>query len=232
MDLSNDVYKVTGDISHKSFAIKQGECMSFDELKAKWQSHDHGMQLTIDPGLLLNEVRRNHRAFELQLWKRDVNEVLASALITIVFAVLGVLLREWSLFLCAVGSLFVGLFFVFDRLKQRRLRSAASENSLQSTIDASLADLQHQIWLLKNVFWWYLLPLLPGITLFLISTSWQSRSGELAEQLVIVGVAGICAIAFWYVHRINQREVIRTLEPRRIELEALRASLSSIAANT
>jgi hypothetical protein len=202
--------------------------MSFDDLKAKWQSHDHGIQLNIDANLLMNEVRRNHRALELQLWLRDLNEIIAAALITCVFATLAVLMGQWTLLFCAAGTLFVGLFFIFDRVKQRRRRSVF-EDSLQLTIDASLAQVQHQIWLLRNVLWWYLLPLVPGIVLFLVSTAWQSRGNGLAEQLVIAGVAAICAAAFWLAYRINQREIIRTLEPRRIELEALRASLNSSA---
>lgn len=199
--------------------------MNFDDLQSKWQSHDHGMQINIDAKLLLNEVRRNHRAFELQLWWRDINEIMAAFLISCVFTTLAVLMGQWTLLLCAAGSLFVGLFFIFDRLKQRRQRSAAHD-SLPSTIDESLKQIQHQIWLLRNILWWYLLPLVPGMVLFLISVSWESRGNGLAEQLVILGVAGICAFAFWIVHRINQREITRTLEPRRIELEELRDSLS------
>ncbi len=38
--------------------------MSFEDLQSKWQSHDHCMPLRIDPSLLLNEVRRSHRAME------------------------------------------------------------------------------------------------------------------------------------------------------------------------
>lgn len=122
------------------------------------------------------------------------------------------------------GVSFVGFFFIFDRLKQRRERS--TEDSLQSTIDMALEQIQHQIGLMRNLLWWYLLPLAPGIVLFLLSASWQARGNGLAEQLVIAGVAAICAIAFWQVQRINRREIIRTLEPRRLELEKLRASLS------
>jgi hypothetical protein len=200
--------------------------MSFDDLQAKWKEHDHGVQLIVDVKVLLNEVRRNHRALGLQLWQRDVNEIAAAALITCVLATLAVLMGQWTLLLCAAGSLFVGLFFILDRVKQRRRRSSV-ECSLHSTVDASIEQVQHQIWLLRNVLWWYLLPLVPGIVLFLASASWQSRGSGLGEQLVIAGVASICAIAFWLVYRANQREITRTLEPRRVELEELRASLSS-----
>lgn len=200
--------------------------MSFDDLQAKWQAHDHGIRLNIDADLLLKEVRRNHRALELQLWQRDFGEIVAAVLITGVFVTLAVLMHQWTLLLCAAGSLFVGLFFVFDRVKQRRQRSVLGD-SLQSTIEASLAEVQHQIWLLRNILWWYLLPLVPGLVAFLVTTSWQTPGSGLAEQIVIAVVGLICAGAFWSVYRINQREIKRTLEPRRIELEELRSRLSS-----
>jgi hypothetical protein len=119
----------------------------------------------------------------------------------------------------------VGLFFVFDRLKHPRAQTVVGD-SLHSTIEASLLQVQHQIWLLRNVLWWYLLPLVPGITAFLVSTSWQSRGSGVAEQIVIAIVGLICAVMFWYAHRLNQREIRVSLEPRRVELEELRTRLS------
>ncbi|MBL8892442.1 MAG: hypothetical protein JNL67_20875 [Planctomycetaceae bacterium] len=206
--------------------IEQGEPMSFDDLKSKWLAHDHGIPLDINAELLLREVRRNHRALELQLWQRDFGEVVAAALITAVFATLAVSLHEWSLLLCAAGSLVVGCFFVVDRWRQR-LRRSSFGDSLISTIEASLLEVEHQIWLLRNILWWYLLPLVPGIVTFLATTSWQASGEGLAQQVIIVVVGFICAAAFWSVYRINQREVKVTLEPRRIELEELRSRLDS-----
>jgi hypothetical protein len=133
---------------------------------------------------------------------------------------------QWSLFLGAAGSLFVGIFLVFDRLKQRRQRSTVAD-SLTSAIDASLVQVQHQIWLLRNIHWWDLLPLVPRLVAFLVSTSRESLGNGLADQLVIAFVGLICLLAFWGVYWINQLEITRNLEPRRMELEELRTSLSS-----
>ncbi len=199
--------------------------MSFEELQARWQAHDHEGQLNIDSDALLEEVRRNQRDFEKRLWRRDFCEVTAAALVTFVFGTLAVLMDQWSLFLGAAGSLFVGIFLVFDRLKQRRQRSTVAD-SLPSAIDASLVQVQHQIWLLRNILWWYLLPLVPGPVAILAFTFWQSRGNGLADQLVIAFVGLICLLVFWCVYWINQREIARNLEPRRKELEELRASLA------
>ncbi len=202
--------------------------MSFEDLQSKWQSHDHCMPLRIDPSLLLNEVRRSHRAMEVELWQRDFTEMVAATIVTIAFTCFAIVLREWTLFVCAIGGLYVGLFFVFDRIKQARRRSAA-EQTLLSIIEASLIQVNHQIWLLKNVFWWGLLPLIPGLVAFLGSAAWQSRHEGIVGQIIIAVVGIICVATFWYIYRLNLREVRINLEPRRAELEALKASLDQSA---
>jgi len=200
--------------------------MSFDEWQARWQAHDHGGQLNIDSDALLEEVLRNQSDFEKRMWRRDFGEVTAAVLVTFIFGTLAVLMDQWSLFLGAAGSLFVGIFMVFDRLKQRWQRTTVAD-SLPSAINASLVQVQHQIWLLRNILWWYLLPLVPGLVAILVSTSRESQGNGLADQLVIAFVGLICLLAFWGVYWLNQREITRNLEPRRMELEELRASLSS-----
>ncbi len=198
--------------------------MSFDDVQANWQAHDHPTRLNIDADLLLKEVSRNHRSMESALIQRDLAEVIAAAIVTGGFGCLAVLMREWSLFLCAAGGLFVGAFFVADRFIQRR-RRAVPGVSLHSYIQASLAQVDHQIWLLRNIFWWYLLPLVPGIFAFLASLAWKTPRNGTVEQLIIASVGAICVASFWLAYRINLRAVKNTFEPRRIELEALFASL-------
>ena len=126
--------------------------MGFDDLQSKWQSHDHGTRLNVDADLLLNEVRRNHRTLSSSLFYRDMVEVAAAVVVTGVFGFMAVKLNEWSLYLCSAGGLFVGTYFVVGRWIQHR-RRPVSDDSLQSCIEASLAQVNHQIWLLKNICW-------------------------------------------------------------------------------
>ncbi len=198
--------------------------MSFDELQNKWQSHDHGRQLNLDADLLLQEVRRNHRTLESSLLYRDVVEVVAAVIVTCVFGYFAICLNEWSLYLCAFGGLFVGGFFIVDRWIQRR-RRRTSDDSLQNCIRASLVQVNHQIWLLKNIIWWYLLPLGFGVIAFLASISWKMCNGGIAAQLIVLAILLGCLYAFWGVYRLNQSAVQRVFIPRREELELLLTSL-------
>lgn len=198
--------------------------MNFDDLQSTWQSHDHGTRLSIGASLLLNEVRRNHQALESSLLRRDIVEVVTAIVLTGVFGVLAVRLNEWTLLLCSFGCLFVGTFFVVDRWLQSR-RRPVSDDSLQSCIQASLVQVHHQIWLLKNIFWWYMLPLIPGMAVFLVTVAWKLREAGLVGLLLVAAVGLFSALVFWGVYLLNQQGVKKSLEPRLAELEVLLASL-------
>ena len=198
--------------------------MSFDDLQSKWQSHDHGTRLNLDADLLLTEVRRNHRELESSLFQRDLVEVVAAAIVTGVFGYIAVLRNEWSLYLCSFGGLFVGVFLIVDRWVQHR-RRPASDDSLQTCIQASLVQVNHQIWLLKNIIWWYLMPLSIGVVAFLGSIAWKERDAGLRHHIGLFIFAGVCVLIFWGVYWLNQKAAKKTFEPRRDELESLLASL-------
>ena len=56
--------------------------------------------------------------------------------------------------------------------KQRPLEAG---DPLSRRVESSLAQVEHQIWLLRNVLWWYLLP--PGLAIltFFAQIAWSSE---------------------------------------------------------
>jgi hypothetical protein len=202
--------------------------MSFDDLQSKWQSHDHGTQLPVDTDQLLKEVQRKHRALQSSLLWRDIGEVFAAVIVTIVFGVMAVKLNEWTLWLCSFGGLFVGMYFVVDRwIQSRRHPRPTADDSLQTYIQALLVQVDHQIWLLKNIFWWYEFPIMAGLAAFLGSVGWRTRSGGPAGLILMASVGLVCVLAFWRVYVFNQQAIKKTLEPRRDELNMLLNNLKS-----
>lgn len=200
--------------------------MNLEEYESQWRAHDHGGQPPEDTSLILNQVRMQHRDFERKLVQRDISEVAAAVLVAGFFGAQGFWLRSWPMLLCAAGGVFVGAFFIIDRVIQSGRRPKVEDTTI-SYLTASLAQVKHQIWLLRNVFWWYLLPLVPGLAVFLGLSIWDARRQGIGEQVVALAVAAICAAAFWVVFRINQREVRNSLEPQRQELEAMLQRLES-----
>jgi hypothetical protein len=203
--------------------------MNFEELQKAWQSQGHGPQLALDANLLLKEVQRNQWHFEAVLFWRDTREVGVAAGLTVLFLFWSIKDRVWSLNWLALACLWVGIFMLVDRWRQRRKRPVTND-PLRSCIEASLIQVNHQIWLLKNVFWWYLLPLAIGAGIFIISLAWEIPIEGRVSRSEMVGLllgssAIICGLSFWFVYWLNQLAVRKHLEPRRQELESLLAGL-------
>ena len=198
--------------------------MNFEELQKAWQSQNPGATVTINTDLLLKEVRCNQHHFWMTIFWRDAREVGVAAFLTWLFLHWAIRDREWSLYLLSFSCFGVGLFMLVDRWLQRRKRPVTND-PLRSCIEASLLQVNHQIWLLKNVFWWYLLPLAAAIGISICAGIWRTRQAgfSVMKGWVVFVLFGV--LIYWGVYWLNQFVVRKHLEPRRQELESLLASL-------
>jgi hypothetical protein len=198
--------------------------MNFEELQKAWQSQNPGATVTINTDLLLKEVRCNQHHFWMTIFWRDAREVGVAAFLTWLFLHWAIRDREWSLYLLSFSCFGVGLFMLVDRWLQRRKRPVTNE-ALRGCIEASLLQVNHQIWLLKNVFWWYLLPLAAAIGISICAGIWRTRQAgfSVMKGWVVFVLFGV--LIYWGVYWLNQFAVKKYLEPRRQELESLLASL-------
>jgi len=198
--------------------------MNFEELQKAWQSQNPGATVTINTDLLLKEVRRNQHHFWMTIFWRDAREVGVAAFLTWLFLHWAIRDREWSLYLLSFSCFGMGLFMLVDRWLQRRKRPVTND-PLRSCIEASLLQVNHQTWLLKNVFWWYLLPLAAAIGISICAGIWRTRQAgfSVMKGWVVFVLFGV--LIYWGVYWLNQFAVKKYLEPRRQELESLLASL-------
>jgi hypothetical protein len=93
---------------------------------------------------------------------------------------------------------------------------------LRSSVERSLVQVEHQIWLLRNVFWWYLLP--PGVPMmiWLAHFSWSSGRHSIVGAIAAFGVMALFFLLVgWFIYWLNQYAVRKQLEPRRKELQTL-----------
>ena len=199
--------------------------MNFEELQEAWQSQDTSAKVTIRADALLKEVRRKQRQFRATIFWRDVRELGVAAFLTWLFLHWAIRDREWSLYLLSLACASVGIFMLGDRWVQRK-RQPAANDSVRSCVEASLMQVNHQIWLLKNVVWWYLLPIQIGLAALIGSVAWQARSAGLAVIMGLAAFALVCGLLGWGVYHLNQIAVRKSLEPRRQELETLLSSLN------
>ncbi len=199
--------------------------MNPDNFQQAWQSQSSQTRLTNDAELLLKEVRRNQQYFTAMIFWRDVREVGTALLLVPLWLCLGVKFSlPWTWYLTVPVLVWFAGYMLADRMRQGRQPPEPGE-PLRQRVQSSLAQVEHQIWLLRNIVWWYLLPLALSILAFFGQVAWQVRSGGWLVALVVAGVVVIGVIILAGVYRLNQSAVRTELMPRRQELEALLMSL-------
>ncbi len=197
-----------------------------DDLQQAWQEQASRTRITIDSDLLLKEVQGSQRTFRYMIFWRDFREI-AIALILLPYWFYAGLTKSlpWTWYLTVPALIWVIVFIVVDRIRHKRKPSDPGE-PLRQGVQESLRQVEHQIWLLRNVFWWYLLPFIISIMAFFAQIAWSSRSnGWLPALILFLGRSAFLAALYWFVYYINQRAVRKQLEPRRQELLALLAGL-------
>ena len=196
-----------------------------DELKKAWQSQAAPPRLTLKTEFVLNVVRRNERQFAAIIYCRDLREVGVALLLVPAWIIYGIKTSSpWSWYLTVPTLLWIAGFMIADRVRQRRRRPGPGE-TLRSSIEHSLAQVEHQIWLLRNIFWWYLLPPFTALMIFPAHLAWRSRAGGLEAMAPYGVIACFFVLVAWFIYWLNQFAVRKDLEPRRRELRMLLGSL-------
>jgi len=196
-----------------------------DELKRAWQSQAAAPRLTLDAELVIKEVRRNEQQFAAMIYCRDLREVGVALVMVPVWIYIGIRMSSiWTWYLEIPALIWIAGFMVVDRIRQRP-QKAAPGDTLRSTIENSLAQVKHQMWLLRNILWWYLLPLGSGVIIWTAHLAWRARSGgfEMMAPYAVISVFFVLVGVF--VYWLNQHAMRKQLEPRRKELQDLLGSL-------
>ncbi|MBM3845627.1 MAG: hypothetical protein FJ405_04995 [Verrucomicrobia bacterium] len=197
-----------------------------DEWKKAWQSQSPPQRLTLDPELLLNEVRRNERQFASTISWRDVREVAVSLLLVPVWVYLGV--RQslpWSWYVVIPALVWVAGFMLVDRARQCRHQPAPGDD-LYTSVKKSLAQVEHQILLLRNIHWWYLLPIFAALMVWPVHHAWNTRDNGWLSLAELAGMTFTFLLVFGFIYWLNQYAVRKQLIPRQQELQALLEALA------
>ena len=122
--------------------------------------------------------------------------------------------RDWTDCLVALACFGVGVFMVVDRLLQRRKQPRRSD-SLVGCVETSLHQVNHQIWLLKNVFWWYLLPLSAALGVSGSPCPVGMRATGTCQLIGWCVYVVVFVLLDWFIYWLNQAAVKKSLEPRK-----------------
>jgi hypothetical protein len=199
-----------------------------DELQRIWRSQG---EVTLDPTALAETLRRHDQTFGRMISLRDMREIGVSLVLIPIWIGMGLFMPNpspWTWWLAIPALIWVAGFMFVDRRRQQRAAPAAGA-SLRNGLDYSLSQVEHQIWLLRNIAWWYLLPLGIPIALFFVQVTvqaadrshtplWQALLGAAGPVGTLIGVYG-------FIYWLNQYAVRKQLEPLRERLESALAAL-------
>jgi hypothetical protein len=162
------------------------------------------------------EVRGLAERFERTISRRNRREYAASAVVVVWFSV-------WAWFarsaLVALGGWLVALaalWIVFYLHRRGNARRLAGEQDVMSGLEFTRSELVRQRDLLRTVWWWYLLPFMPGMLLIHVGYSLEHP-----ERWSLRALGIFVAVTFVGIGLLNQR-VARKLQRRIDDLDAVR----------
>jgi len=201
--------------------------MQPDELQQAWQAQAARSQVTVDPDLLRQQVQRNQRDFGATILRRDVLEVAVGVLLLPYWVYKGLTSSlPWTWWLTVPAILWVIGYFLVDRIRYPQTPSDPNAPLLQ-VVKNSLSQVEHQIWLLRNVFWWYLLPFTISILTFFAHNAWLSSNSWLEAFAIATPMFAFLVVLYGFLDYVNQRAIHTDLAPRRDELRALLAGFET-----
>ena len=204
--------------------------MDSDYYQQAWQAQTSRTRVTVDADLLLTEVRRSQREFRSTIFWRDFREVGVGLLLLVAWPLLGMIpLTPWTWYLTMPVLVWMIGFMLLYRWRYGP-KPLAPDSTLIDCARNSLTELENQIWLLRNVFWWYLLPPSISISAFFAHVIWlrsENWLDALGRSTIFIPFIITYSVVYWA----NLYAVGKQLEPRRQELLTLLASLGDETTN-
>ena len=204
--------------------------MNFEDLQKAWQCQHASAKVTINANadVMLKEVRRNQQLWGAINFWGAVLEIGGEFLMALLFLYHGLRHADWTPFrlpnwdflLLAFACAGVGTFRLVHRIVQCRRQTSAND-PLKACIEASLNEVNDDIWLQRNAFWWCWLPFPTALAVSLGRASLLFHDPKFLVFLVLFVIP-----LGWWGYRLSQLTVRKVLEPRRQELETLLSSLN------
>jgi len=171
-----------------------------NDIRKLW--HDQGeepIKMSVD------EIRRKAQKFDRKIRRRNGREYIAAAFVVAIF---GYYIRHFHEWFLRIGSGLVIVGAVYMVLQLHRRGSAASEAAdlgLTTGLAFYRKELERQRALLSSVWRWYLGPFVPGLTVITLGAAITNPARSPYAWTFAGSYAGVVALAFWLVARLNQR---------------------------
>lgn len=200
--------------------------MDIEQIQNIFQAQDERVVLAGDAESAMEIVRKKREDFSEMILTRDSSEIGTALCLIAIYWIFFRSIYTSPIPLClATGFILLPcVFLVVDRIWQRRGKRKRN-GCVSDELNEYLRQVNHQIWLLRNVIWWYLMPLAISSLAVIAGIAIQFTAVWDWIQLTTLAimVCGICWGAYVNVkvYRLNQEAVEKQLLPHKEELEAL-----------
>lgn len=195
--------------------------MEPDDFQKAWRAQSDHVQVSIDDDRLRRDALQEQTPLRAGIFWQEVQMLGTALLILPVWFWLGVMWSlPWTWYLTVPALLCVAGFVLVDRMRCRQ-QCAPSNQPLLESVKSELRQTEHQIWLSRNLFWWYLSPSAILLPAFFV------QMAQMREQGWWQPVGGVLLISVVYavIYFLNERAVWSRLQPRRAELLNLLSNL-------
>ena len=186
-----------------------------DDLRTLWQC-----QKNEEPVIMsLDELRTRADRYRRKIRTRNAIEYIALLAVSIFFAFTAAqhsepLVRAGS-GLCIAG----GIYVAWQLHRRASVKSMPADLALAPCIEFQRRELERQCDFHRNIWRWYLGPLLPGLAVLVLAGAVADQGRTRYGRLFLVSYSVVCALSFYMVGRWN-RHLARKVQGRIDELDA------------
>ena len=181
--------------------------MSADPVKQAWQA---SVEIAGTPAL--DQVRAGANKFYRRIWWRNAIEYIACVIVVIGF---GTYLFTLPHVLQKAGSMLViaGTLFVAWQLHRRASAEPPERAGTTPLLLFARAQLARQRDALRSVFWWYILPFLPGMAVFMTGTMLADRpNGPEPRDALGFAVLSALLVGIWWINQLGARRLQKHID--------------------
>jgi len=186
--------------------------MTEEELKQIWQSANDKHEAINFQSLNLKDMNQQIKKFEKKIKTRNNREICAAIVVIAVFGYYALLIPSILGKLGAIWTIGYGIWVIY---KLKKVEAKQPGFDMEQSIKQQLIEYQKYVKteqrLLKNVLYWYLLPLLPGMVLFMLGVEKEWSSLLISSSIML--------IIFLTVYLLNQEAADKEFTPLLADIE-------------
>jgi len=182
--------------------------MDLDNLKKIWKQQKSSNNYEYSQSELIMLINNKMISLEEKVRSRDRLEIIACIVVIICFGITFFTTESiWKQ--VGSGAIILSGIFIWYKLKSTQVQTLNNEPSLdrpmREYLKLELQSIQKQKKLLRNVAWWYILPM--DIGLFLFTMGFNS---DFTTKLIYLSLVVLFSGFVW---KLNQRAVKRKFDP-------------------